>query len=113
MMGRGTPVLVGGLYVINCDRASDESPDKVRRPSSAIRLRLRVLPRFAGVLCAAEAPAMIAVDIPIGLPPQAGRGGPAAENMVRPLLGERQSSAFSVPFATATQLTVPSYLVAA
>ena len=54
---------------------------------------------------------MIAVDIPIGLPAQAGRGGPAAENMVRPLLGERQSSAFSVPFATATQLTVLSYLV--
>ena len=42
---------------------------------------------------------MIAVDIPIGLPAQAGRGGPAAENMVRPLLGERQFSAFSVPFA--------------
>jgi predicted RNase H-like nuclease len=51
---------------------------------------------------------MIAVDIPIGLPAPAGRGGPAAENMVRPLLGERQSSAFSVPFATATQLTVLS-----
>jgi predicted RNase H-like nuclease len=49
---------------------------------------------------------MIAVDIPIGLAAPAGRGGPAAENMVRPLLGERQSFAFSVPFATATQLTV-------
>jgi predicted RNase H-like nuclease len=42
-------------------------------------LRLGALPRFADVLCAAEAPAMIAVDIPIGLPAKAGRGGPAAE----------------------------------
>ena len=81
---------------------------RVNEGEGGVELRLRLLPRFADVLCAAEAPAMIAVDIPIGLPAQAGRGGPAAENMVRPLLGERQSSAFSVPFATATQLTVLS-----
>ena len=81
---------------------------RVNEGEGGAELRLRLLPRFADVLCAAEAPAMIAVDIPIGLPAPAGRGGPAAENMVRPLLGERQSSAFSVPFATATQLTVLS-----
>ena len=81
---------------------------RVNEGEGGAELQLRLLPRFADVLCAAEAPAMIAVDIPIGLPAQAGRGGPAAENMVRPLLGERQSSAFSVPFATATQLTVLS-----
>jgi predicted RNase H-like nuclease len=75
---------------------------------ASAEVRLRVLPRFAAILCGGEPPAMIAVDIPIGSPAQAGRGGPAAENMVRPLLGERQSSAFSVPFATATQLTVLS-----
>jgi predicted RNase H-like nuclease len=60
-------------------------------------IRLRILPRFADVLCADEAPAVIAVDIPIGLPAQVGRGGRAAENMVRPLLGARQSAVFSVP----------------
>jgi len=60
-------------------------------------VRLRILPRFADVLSAHEAPAVIAVDIPIGLPKQAGRGGRAAENTVRPLLGARQSSVFSVP----------------
>ena len=81
---------------------------RVNEGEGGAELRLRLLPRFADVLCAAEAPAMIAVDIPIGLPAPAGRGGPAAENMVRPLLGERQSFAFSVPFATATQLTVLS-----
>ena len=40
---------------------------------------------------------MIAVDIPIGLPERARHGGRAAENAVRPLLGARQSSVFSVP----------------
>ena len=60
-------------------------------------VRVRVVPRFADVLAAPEAPAAVAVDIPIGLPEQAGRGGRAAENAVRPLLGGRQSSVFSVP----------------
>ena len=36
-------------------------------------VRLRVVPRFAEVIAAPEAPAVIAVDIPIGL---AGTGGP-------------------------------------
>jgi Protein of unknown function (DUF429) len=81
---------------------------RVNEGEGGAELRLRLLPRFADVLCAAEAPAMIAVDIPIGLPAPAGRGGLAAENMVGPLPGERQSFAFSVPFATATQLTVLS-----
>jgi predicted RNase H-like nuclease len=40
---------------------------------------------------------VIAIDIPIGLPERAGYGGRAAENAVRPLLGARQSSVFSVP----------------
>ncbi len=64
---------------------------------------LRLLARFADILSAHEAPAVIAVDIPIGLPAEAGRGGRAAENMVRPLLGERQSSVFSVPSRAALE----------
>jgi predicted RNase H-like nuclease len=60
-------------------------------------VRLRLVPRFADVLAAPEAPALVAVDIPIGLPERAGLGGRAAENAVRPLLGGRQSSVFSVP----------------
>jgi predicted RNase H-like nuclease len=58
---------------------------------------LRMVPRFADVLSAAEAPAIVAVDMPIGLPERTGAGGRAAENAVRPLLGARQSSVFSVP----------------
>jgi predicted RNase H-like nuclease len=60
-------------------------------------VRVRFAPRFADVLAAPEAPAVVAVDIPIGLPERAGPGGRAAENAVRPLLWARQSSVFSVP----------------
>src|ERR1043165_6956424 len=59
--------------------------------------RLRMVPSFADVFGAPEQPAVIAVDMPIGLPERVGVGGRAAENAVRPLLGARQSSVFSVP----------------
>jgi predicted RNase H-like nuclease len=58
---------------------------------------VRIVPRFAEVLAAPEAPQVIAVDMPIGLPERTGLGGRAAEAAVRPLLGARQSSVFSVP----------------
>lgn len=63
----------------------------------AAEVRIRVVPRFADVLAAPEVPAVVAVDIPIGLPARASYGGRAAENAVRPLLGARQSAVFSVP----------------
>jgi len=59
--------------------------------------RLAVFTRFADVLAAPERPAIVAIDMPIGLPERSGLGGRAAENAVRPLLGARQSSVFSVP----------------
>jgi predicted RNase H-like nuclease len=60
-------------------------------------VRMRILPRFGDLVAAPEQPAIIAVDMPIGLPERTGTGGRAAENAVRPLLGARQSSVFSVP----------------
>jgi predicted RNase H-like nuclease len=60
-------------------------------------VRMRILPRFGDLVAAPEQPAVIAVDMPIGLPERTGTGGRAAENVVRPLLGARQSSVFSVP----------------
>jgi predicted RNase H-like nuclease len=60
-------------------------------------VRVRLMPRFIDAPAAPEAPAVVAIDIPIGLPERAGYGGRAAENAVRPLLGARQSSVFSVP----------------
>ena len=60
-------------------------------------VRVRVVPHFLDICAAPEAPAIVAIDMPIGLPeriPPAGRG---PEQAVRPLLGARQSSVFSVP----------------
>jgi predicted RNase H-like nuclease len=59
--------------------------------------RVRIVPGFADVLSAPERPGIVAVDMPIGLPERVGIGGRAAENCIRPLLGARQSSVFSVP----------------
>jgi len=59
--------------------------------------RRRVFARFADLLEAPERPARIAVDMPIGLPETIVGPGRAAEIAVRPLLGDRQSSVFSVP----------------
>src|ERR1043166_9115641 len=60
-------------------------------------VRLRVVPHFAAIATAPEAPAVIAVDMPIGLPARIGPGGRGPERAVRPLLGARQSSVFPVP----------------
>ena len=60
-------------------------------------MRIRVVPHFSEVIAAPEAPAVVAVDIPIGLPDRIGPLGRGPERTVRPLLGQRQSSVFSVP----------------
>ncbi|MDQ0354879.1 putative RNase H-like nuclease [Rhodoplanes tepidamans] len=60
-------------------------------------VRVRIVRTVAEVVFAPERPAVIAVDMPIGLPDRVGPGGRAAEAAVRPLLGARQSSVFSVP----------------
>jgi predicted RNase H-like nuclease len=59
--------------------------------------RIRVIRRLAQVLEAPEAPTIIAVDMPIGLPERIEGNGRAPERLVRPLLGARQSSVFSIP----------------
>ncbi len=59
--------------------------------------RLALFPRFADILTVPEAPAIVAVDMPIGLPDRIKGTGRAAEMAVRPLLGDRQSSVFSMP----------------
>jgi predicted RNase H-like nuclease len=74
------------------------------RPDSP-ELRIRIAARFADIMEAPETPAIVAIDIPIGLPERAGHGGRAAENAIRPLLGGRQSSVFSVPARAAIYAT--------
>jgi predicted RNase H-like nuclease len=62
---------------------------------------VRVVDRFADVMEAPEAPVVIAIDIPIGLPDHIGPEGRGPERAIRPLLGARRSSVFSVPSRTA------------
>lgn len=66
---------------------------------------MRVVSTVHDLIMAPEGPAIVAIDIPIGLPQRAGAGGRAAENAVRPLLGARQSSVFSVPSRAAIEAT--------
>jgi predicted RNase H-like nuclease len=75
--------------------------------ASGDEARLRVVARFEDVVMAEEAPSIIAVDMPIGLPDRIGPGGRGPEAAVRPLLGGRQSSVFSVPSRAAVE--APDY----
>jgi threonine dehydratase len=59
--------------------------------------RCRVVRHLAEVVDGPEAPAVVAVDIPIGLPERIDGPGRIAEQAVRNLLGGRQSSVFSIP----------------
>lgn len=52
------------------------------------------------------APEIIAVDMPIGLPERIGPGGRAPERLVRPKLGGRQSSVFSIPSRAAIYASI-------
>ena len=58
---------------------------------------IRVVPTFAALVESLADDAVIAVDMPIGLPDFTKHGGRGPERLVRPLLGERQSSVFSIP----------------
>jgi predicted RNase H-like nuclease len=60
------------------------------------------------VECHAEA--VIAVDMPIGLPHRTSAGGRGPERAVRPLLGARQSSVFAIPSRSAVY--APDYRAA-
>ncbi|MBA5778982.1 DUF429 domain-containing protein [Stappia sp. F7233] len=85
MLVAGVDGARAGWIAVLRDLASDASPDVL------------LVPRFADLLERPESPTLIAVDMPIGLPERAGSGGRGPERLVRPLLGERQSSVFSIP----------------
>jgi predicted RNase H-like nuclease len=68
----------------------------VRRDADAAP-SVEVFASFAALLAALPDDAVVAVDMPIGLPEFSQRGGRGPEALVRPLLGQRQSSVFSIP----------------
>jgi predicted RNase H-like nuclease len=67
---------------------------------SAGRIRAQVFARFAELDATLGPDALVAVDMPIGLPDHC-HGGRGPEQLVRPLLGGRQSSVFSIPSRSA------------
>ncbi|MFK8252666.1 DUF429 domain-containing protein [Ancylobacter terrae] len=73
---------------------------------TALTIHAVRLTRFAELFESEEAPQVVAVDMPIGLPARTGARGRAPERLVRPLLGERQSSVFSIPSRAAVEAGV-------
>lgn len=68
---------------------------------------IHVVASFAEALALAGEGATVAVDMPIGLPERIEGPGRAPERLVRPLLGARQSSVFSIPARAAVH--APDY----
>lgn len=65
--------------------------------------RVEIRRRFADLVSDLGAGAVIAVDMPIGLPDKISGAGRGPEQMVRPFLGARQSSVFSIPARAAVE----------
>lgn len=71
--------------------------------SGPMILRHAVVPRLADLESRAPPLAALAIDMPIGLPDRIEGSGRKAERAVRPLLGARQSSVFSIPARAAVE----------
>lgn len=67
-------------------------------------LHLAVYPTFNNLLVDVPDDSVIAVDMPMGLPDQIIGAGRAPEKLVRPMLGARQSSVFSIPARAAVEM---------
>jgi predicted RNase H-like nuclease len=66
--------------------------------------RIEIVPNFSSIAAMRPAPAVVAVDMPIGLPEFSPVKGRHAERLVRPLLGDRKSSVFRIPSRSAVCL---------
>ena len=67
------------------------------RRGGGLPLAAKVFKRFADILTWLPDDAVIAVDMPIGLPETGTPGGRAAERAARPLLTKRRNSIFAIP----------------
>jgi threonine dehydratase len=86
----------GGAWVAGVDGCRAGWIVAFARPQGS-DVHVRIVPHFSDVLAAPEAPRIIVVDIPIGLPDRSEPQGREPERMVRALLGPRRSSVFRVP----------------
>jgi predicted RNase H-like nuclease len=64
---------------------------------------LSVFPDFASLVGFLDPATIIAVDMPIGLPDRVSGSGRGPEQAIRPFLGPRQSSVFSIPARRAVE----------
>jgi len=101
---KGFTLMNASIWLAGVDGCRDGWIAAFVRPSGA-EGAVAVFDRFADVIASPQQPAIVAVDVPIGLPERGAQGGRAAENAVRPLLGARQSSVFSVPSRAAIEAT--------
>jgi predicted RNase H-like nuclease len=67
--------------------------------------RIMSVSTLEAIADAPEQPTVIAVDMPIGLPDRTEGSGRVPEQLIRPLLGERQSSVFAIPSRSAVEAT--------
>ena len=67
------------------------------------RPRLMVRARFADLVDELGSGAVLAVDMPMGLPDRISGAGRGPEQAIRPYLGARQSSVFSIPARAAVE----------
>jgi threonine dehydratase len=65
--------------------------------------RFVVVKRLVDLLDGPDTPLILAIDMPIGLPERVAGSGRGPEQLVRPLLGQRQSSVFSIPARAAVE----------
>lgn len=82
----------------------------VARNPATSDFTVRLVAEIGDVLALTPDLAAIAVDMPIGLPDRIIGPGRCAEQAVRPLLGARQSSVFSIPVRAAVE--APDYRTA-
>jgi predicted RNase H-like nuclease len=71
--------------------------------AGSARAQIMVYRKFSDLIDELGANAVIAVDMPIGLPDRIRGAGRGPEQAIRPLLGPRQSSVFSIPARAAVE----------
>src|SRR5262245_22190108 len=86
----------GGMWLAGIDGCDGGWVVAVADPQFA-NISLRQIKSFPELFADGEGPSIAAIDMPIGLPECTGPKGRTPERLVRPLLGARQSSVFSIP----------------
>ena len=100
------PALPPGTAVTGVDGCPAGWVAVTRWPGTDRAPDVSVHARFDTILDHPHAAAIVGVDMPIGLPETTGPGGRGPERLVRALLGERQSSVFTVPSRAAVHAGV-------